>query len=80
MPTTPPPHWPVETTLLFMVSYYANNSISTSPAIIFDTMLDYNSAITKAKELITANGNFGVCTIQQVTATVVYPSIPWEDF
>lgn len=80
MPTTPPPTWPIEPTLLFIVSYYPNNALDTEPTTIESRLRTYPEAIEKAKELITDNGNEGVVTIQQVTATIVYPSIPWEDF
>lgn len=80
MSTQPAPFWPVEPTLYFVVSYYPTNADSETPTTIDQTMKTYNDAIARAKELITDNANAGVCTIQQVTATIVYPSIPWEDF
>lgn len=80
MSTEPPVTWPIEPTTLFIVSYYPTNSTGEIPSTIDGSMRDYNSAVARAKELITANSNVGVCTIQQVTAVIVYPSKPWEDF
>lgn len=77
---TPPPTWPVEPTTLYVVSYFANNMTNTAPTLVDPIMYDYNSALQKAKDYITDNSNTGVCTIQPVACTVVYPSIPWEDF
>lgn len=77
---TPPPTWPIEPTILFIVSYYPNNALNTSPSDIYSIMTDYNEAEAKAKELITNNANTGVCTIQQTTCVIVYPAKPWEDF
>jgi hypothetical protein len=77
---TPPPTWPIEPTLLFVVTYYETNALSQAPTSISLTMRNYNDAVDRAKQLITDNGNEGVCAIQQVTASIVYPSIPWSDF
>lgn len=77
---TPPPTWPIEQTTLYVVSYFADNATNTMPTFVDPIMYDYNTAIEKAKEYITNHLNLGVCTIQQTSCTVVYPSIPWEDF
>lgn len=80
MATTPPPTWPIEPTTLFVVSYYLNNDIATKPYLANTTLKTYEAAVEEAKRFITEGGNAGVCTIQQVTATIVYPSVPWVDF
>lgn len=80
MAIDPPPVWPVEPTAFYIVSYYINNAPDTTPTTILSNMIDYNSALAAAKQTILDNANVGVCTIQQVTAVVVYPSIPWVAF
>lgn len=80
MATTPPPTWPVEPTILYIVSYYSTNALNEEPALINSLLQTKNDAIDKAKELITNSGNVGVCLIQPITCDIVYPSIPWQDF
>lgn len=77
---TPPPTWKIEPTQLFVVSYYPTNSENQLPTITNLLMRDINSAETKAKEIILENGSDGVCVIQPVSVSIVYPPIPWVDF
>lgn len=78
--TDPPPTWPIEVTNWFIVLYYENNEPNTPPSTTSTLMRDYNAALELAKQTILDNGNAGVCAISQVTGTIVYPSVPWEDF
>jgi hypothetical protein len=80
MSTTPAPTWPIEPTTLYVVSYFSSNAANTQPSFVDPIMYDYNTALAKAKEYIAANGNVGVCTLQQTSCTVVFPSVPWKDF
>lgn len=82
MPTngTPPPTWPVEPTQLFIVLYYPTDGVNEDPSSVQLNMRTYNDAVEKSKELITNAGNIGVCIIQPITVSIVYPSIPWQDF
>ncbi len=70
----------IEPANLFVVTYYATNAEGEAPASISLLMRDYNSAVEQAKTFISDAGNIGVCTIQLVTATIVYPFVPWEAF
>jgi hypothetical protein len=78
--TDPAPTWPIEPTILYVVTYYPTNALEAEPDSIDLVMKDLESAVARAKELITDAENVGVCTIQQVCATIVYPAIPWEAF
>ena len=77
---TPPPSWPVEPTTLYVLTWYETNALSQNPTTFSSMLMNYNEALDKAKELITDNGNTGVCIIQPITCSIVYPSVPWEDF
>jgi hypothetical protein len=80
MATDPPPRWPIEPTTLFIFSYYPTNGVAETPTYNSNLMQDYNAALQAAKDYITAQSNVGVCVIQPITATIVYPAVPWEDF
>lgn len=77
---TPPPIWPTEPTTLYVVLYFETNALGQQPTIADPVLYTFNQAMDKSKEYITNAGNAGVCAIQPITATIVYPSIPWEDF
>lgn len=80
MSTNPPPIWPIEPTVFYVFSYYPTNGINEAPTYNSNLMVDYNVALNAAKAYITTQGNVGVCVIQALNTTVVYPSIPWETF
>jgi hypothetical protein len=82
MPTngTPPPTWVIEPTTLYVVAFYETNATDEAPASIELRMRTYEEAVSKAKELIVANANEGVCCIYPANVSIVYPPIPWEDF
>ena len=69
--------WPIEPVMLFVVTYYANNADGTSPVAISLLLRDYNEAVEQAKTYIRNAGNIGVCTIQEVTASMVFPFKAW---
>lgn len=73
-------HWPIEPTVLYIFSYYATNAINSEPVYNSNLLSDYNTALQAAKDYITAQSNVGVCIIQPITCTLVYPFVPWEDF
>lgn len=75
----PPPTWPIEPTVLYVVSYFANNALNTAPTLTDPVLYGYNEAIEKSKIYILNNNNNGVCIIQPITCSIIYPSIPWED-
>lgn len=78
--TDPPPTWPIEPTVFFVFSYYPTNGVDEEPTYNSNLLVNYNDAVTQSKAYILAQDNVGVCVIQPITATVVYPSIPWTDF
>lgn len=72
--------WPVEPTTFFVYTYYATNATNQEPTFTSNLMTDYNAAVEAAKQYITDQGNIGVCVINPVSATVIYPFQPWEAF
>lgn len=78
--TDPPPFWPIEPTTLYMVMYYPNNAADAEPTIQDNAIRDYNSAVQRCKDLITDNSNAGVAIIVPCVATIIFPSVPWQDF
>lgn len=74
------PKWPVEPVIFYVVTYYATNEENADPVSVFNNMKTYDAALALAQSTITDNANSGVCTIQPVTASVVFPAIEWEDF
>lgn len=72
--------WPVEPTTLYVFSYYPTNGVNEEPTYNSNLLSDYNTALQAAKDYITAQANAGVCIIQPITATIVFPFIPWEAF
>ena len=73
-------HWPVEPTILYMFSYYPTNGINEEPSYHSNMLVDYNSALQGAKDYITTQANDGVCIIQAITTTMVFPYVDWQDF
>lgn len=67
--------WPIEPTLFWVVSYYPTNAENQLATLISTLMRTHDAAIATAKTIIADHGNEGVCTIQQVTAEIVYPSV-----
>lgn len=78
MVTTPPPTWIIEPTLRYMVSYFPTNALNQAPSYVDDIQYDYNSAIARAKALIIAATNIGVCCVTPVVSQIVYPPIAWD--
>lgn len=78
--TAPAPTWPIESTVLYVVTWYETNALAQNPSTFNTTLMTYNEALAQAKDLITDNGNTGVCIIQPITCAVVYPSVAWVDF
>lgn len=70
--------WTIEPTLFFIFSYYPTNGIDEEPTYNSNLLQTYNDAETAAKVYITDQGNEGVCIIQPITCTVVYPAKAWE--
>ena len=73
-------YWPVEPTILYVFSYYQTNAENEAVSYVSPNMSSYNIALEAAKQYIQDQANIGVCIIQPITATVVYPFVPWEDF
>lgn len=69
--------WPIEPAIMFVVTYYASNADGTSPTGISLMMRDYNEAVEQAKTFIRNAANVGVCSIQIVSATMVFPFVAW---
>ena len=72
--------WPVEPTTLYMFSYYPTNGINEEPTYHSNMIQDFNTALQGAKDYITAQANTGVCIIQPITCSIVYPFVAWTDF
>lgn len=80
MALLPTPVYPQEPTILYSVSYYPTNSLNQAPNYTDPVMYSKNAAIQRARSLILAAGNIGVCTVSVVTADIIYPAIPFVAF
>lgn len=78
--TPPLVNFPVEQANLYVMAYYQNNAMNTSPEIINLQMVTKEQAIEASKTKILQEGNQGVCVLYPAAVTVVFPAIPWEDF
>jgi hypothetical protein len=78
--TDPAPTWPIEPTTFFLFTYYPTNGVNEDGTYNSNLMTNYNECVAACKAYILAQNNEGVCVIQQVACTVIYPSIPWEAF
>jgi hypothetical protein len=71
--------WPIEPTVFFVFSYYPTTELDQEPTYTSNLLQSYNSAEDAAKQKIRDENNVGVCIIQPITTTVIYPLIPWEN-
>lgn len=73
-------NWPIEPTTLYVFAYYPTNGLNEVSTYQSQLMENYNDALAAAKSYITSQNNAGVCVIQPITCTVIYPFVSWRDF
>ncbi len=72
--------WPIEVVSFFVFSYYPTNGVNEEPAFTSNLLATYDESVQASKDYITAQANAGVCIIQPIVSTIVFPFVPWEAF